>query len=81
MIAVANQVVWSPSAKVALAVVLALWFAVAIALGAAGLLSGELGEPRCGWLQRLPFRLPCFSASTPRSRFSAGLFCRRICDS
>lgn len=49
MIAVANQIVWSPSAKVALAVVLALWFAVAIALGAAGLLRGELGE--------LPLRL------------------------
>lgn len=39
MIAVANQVVWSRSAKVALAVVLAVWFALAAAAGATGILS------------------------------------------
>lgn len=39
MIAVANQVVSSRSAKVALAVVLAVWFALAAAAGATGILS------------------------------------------
>ncbi len=49
MIAKRTGVAGSPSAKVALAVVLALWFALATALGAAGLLGGEPGE--------LPLRL------------------------